>query len=184
MVLTPERGFVRMLRGALIGSVASLLGVGLHAAAHGATGALGSFFAAMPVALGVGVALANRQYTFWRAWLVLLALQPVIHLVANSTAHASHDTATVGATVDGRMLGAHVLAAALAAAWVTIGDRVLWQWIGSMCRRLTVGVWSPVFPELNELIHWASRELVVATERILQSASRRGPPSAVALRTL
>ena len=179
MVLTPDRGLVRLIRGALIGLAASVLGIGLHAAANGTAGAFGSFFAAMPVALVVGIALANRQYTFWRAWLVLLALQPVIHLLATSTAHASHTTATVGAGVNTRMLGAHVIAAALAAAWVAVGDRVLWQWIDTVGRSLTVSACTLKSPEPQALIVSTFGLFAIATERMLLSAPRRGPPVVV-----
>ncbi len=130
----------------------------------------------MPVALVVGIALANRQYSFWRAWLVLLALQPVIHLLATSTAHASHGTTTVGAGVNVRMLSAHVIAAALAAAWIAVGDRVLWQWVDAVGRSLTVSAWLPDIRELQVSIVRACGQFVIPTERMLLIAPRRGPP--------
>jgi hypothetical protein len=139
---SPDRGLIRLARGATIGAVATGLGMTLHSWSHHRHPSVGLIALLLPIAAALGTALANRRFGFSRAFAVLLLIQPVIHVVALATEHSEHAMAPVPPSVavagpPGQMLVAHVVAAALAAWWIACGDRVVWRWINDVSHRLT-----------------------------------------------
>lgn len=167
-----------MLRGAAVGLVAAMLGIGLHTWSQDAAASPEQLAAIAPPAVVVGIAMAGRRYSFGRAFAVLLLLQPVLHLAALSTHHPDHSApSAVLPVADTSMFAAHVVAAALAAWWVSVGDDLLWRWLGTVITRLA--------PRLVVVRH-DGRPLALAItttaasrriDHLLWSAPRRGPPA-------
>ena len=88
---------------------------------------MGALFATGVLATVVGLSFAGRRLTWRRSFAALLLLQPTLHLALTTLAagahhhhHAFHD-----ASANWAMVGAHVVAAAVAAWWVSAADGLL-----------------------------------------------------------
>jgi hypothetical protein len=173
---TPDNGALRIVRGSLVGLVALTVALAMHVLANGAVPALGPLVLALPVVSAVGIALANRRYTWRRAFAVLLLLQPIVHLLAESTAHTHDVPPTALSPSNGfTMLLAHIVAAGLAATWLAAADRIVWAWVRA--------VWIRPLPEVR--LKWADTDTQLTspgpsvsstTRNVVTSAPRRGPP--------
>jgi hypothetical protein len=144
-----------------------------HAAAGGPVDVAGAAWAFVGL-LGPAWWLARRERGWGAIVLTQLGAQQLAHLVlaasAASAGHAGHV-----ATSPDLMLYAHLVAAALAGAWLRAGERRAWA---AVRRFLLVLVPPPALPWAAGLVRPAPRPPVAAVgARLLRHAmARRGPP--------
>jgi hypothetical protein len=176
--LNPDRGGLRLVRGALLGAVAAAIGVGLHVSAHGVIPRPALVVTGVVAAGLVGTASCGRRLTFSRALLVLLLLQPVLHFVLVAGGHQAHSAAaTEQATSAGSlMVAAHVAAAVVAALWVSVGDAVLWRWIGEIWLQLSALVVLVVTTPAPRVPRSRTAAPRRALDLLLRGIPYRGPP--------
>ena len=166
-----------MARAAVVASAAIGISLVAHSAAHGATPTLGVLVSGLAVAVLVGINTSTRRYTTGRAFLVLVLLQPVLHLWFVAGAHGNHaidSTASTASAVP--MVLAHIVAALVVAWWIGQGDAVIWQWVSVVWSQI-VARSAPVAilltPSVRKTPTKACSELLL---QLCGSLTHRGPP--------
>lgn len=185
MALHPDKGLLRAVRAVTIAVIALTISLGSHGFAHGEIPGAGALVSGLAVTLLIGLNTSGRRYTTGRALIVLLAVQPALHVLFVVGAHGAHPVNSAGSvlpsapTAGPAMVGAHLLAAGLAAVWIGHGDGLLWRWVGQVWQRL-VRASSPL-PEFIAPLSGGSKECPSWSTlgRLTGSLSHRGPPLAV-----
>ena len=169
----------RAARALVLTCTAVVAGVGAHLLGGGAV-SLGGVAAAFPVLLAFVWSLTNRE----RGWLPIagaqLAGQQAVHSILDWGAHPAAGDGGLPADL---LLYAHVLAAALMAAWLRCGER--WAWaaarravraIATRVRFLVslLGNQRPAHPE--HLPHASTGLPAPAWILLRHAVVRRGPP--------
>jgi len=174
-----------MFRTVTIATVAMAISLGSHLVADGAVPGTGALVVGFTITLLLGLNTSSRRYTFARAFVVLVATQPLLHVLFAAGAHNSHleqdvsTSLTSAHSFEATMVGAHVIAAILVAAWIAQGESLLWRWMGQVWWQIvrplsTVDVLCPpTAGRLPSVARWD------AFARLTGSVSHRGPPFAV-----
>jgi hypothetical protein len=167
------------VRGAAVAAWAVGLTLAGHAVAAGALPSLPSLVPLAGVSLVVGTVVAGRRISFGRGLAALLLLQPLLHLLLHVLTHphpplAAAPTVPVPAVhLDAAMVGAHVLAAVGAAAWLAWADAWLWRVLG---RLLPVAAPEQVLPPDLDRAAPACRTPTWRTNDHVGGLRSRGPP--------
>lgn len=115
---------LRVVRGAVLATVALLAGAGGHALAGGALPGLPVLGGLLAALTPVAALLVGRRVDALQAGLLLVLGQAVVHLALMVTADGVHHGAHAGATPT--MLLAHLAAAGIGGLWLAAGERALW----------------------------------------------------------
>lgn len=181
----PVDGAARWLRGATVGSVASLVAFGGHVLGAGSAPGPLPLTGLISVAVLVAVALSGVRWRLTSLLAVLLGAQVVFHIAfaaahghPAASGHAAHLSAAGGP--GGRMLAVHALAAVVTAALLRRGEDVCWQLAAAVirpariARLLVTTAVAEQLPRFGAGIHHA-RSMV--SELLVDAAPRRGPPA-------
>lgn len=157
----------------------TLLTVGGHAAAGG--GLPGPFGVAIVALLATGVSqvLAPRRLRIAPVLGLLLAGQGLAHVVLSVTGH--HATTSAGGPGAAPMLGAHVVAAIVAAVVLARSDELVDRWL--TLAATVLGTPLPVLADLpRAVVRRPERSRTPGlTDSLLHHAGRRGPPARLLL---
>jgi hypothetical protein len=182
----PVGGAARWLRGATVGSVASVVSLGGHVLGAGSAPGLLPLTGLTSVAVLAAVALSGVRWRLTSLLAVLLGAQVGFHIAfaaahshaAAGSGHAAHLPAAGGPGV--RMLALHLLAALVSAALLRRGEDVCWQLASAVARpariarlRVPTAV-AELLPRLGAGVHHARS---VVSELLVDAAPRRGPPA-------
>jgi len=183
----------RAVRGALAGSVTTLLALAFHVFGGGAAPDAVAVGGSLLAAIWVCTVLAGRRLRPWTLAVAVALAQLVLHTVfsistatvatippAAGSAHA-HGDAAIGAIVHTghAMWLAHVIAGAVTVAGILVGDRMLSAATGvgaRIVRRILVAIAAPspvATPRIPMPLAPAS---LVLADRAIAAVSRRGPP--------
>lgn len=177
-------GLLREVRAVVFALVCLSLSAALHSWAHGELPALTALVAGAGLSLGVGVLLANRRRGLLPIGLVLGAVQVVLHGVFTLVG-ASGEHMMMPAHSASAMLGAHVAAGALTAAWLSAGEKATWRLVRWLAVRVPVlrAVFALVIPDAPRVTWARLAERRVPMPRLVwvRSVVRRGPPRILAV---
>jgi hypothetical protein len=173
------RGPGRWVRGAVIGSAASLLALGGHVLAGEPTPPAATVLALVAVTVLASVGLSGRRWT--TGWLlgVLLGAQVAFHVaLASGSGHSGH-AALTPAGPSSLMAVAHLGAALLSAALLKHGEDACWhlaQRLSQPWRALT-GLPATLLPfgSVRNVLG-SSRPVALTPAYVIVDAPRRGPP--------
>ncbi|MEO8329311.1 MAG: hypothetical protein ABI586_04825 [Candidatus Nanopelagicales bacterium] len=175
--LAPDRGRLRPIRGSVVGLVALATTVGLHALVSHEISTKRVLLLAGLACL-VGTAASGRQWGLVRSFVVLLGLQPMLHvlLVADSHAHTAAMSDSVELPARSMVL-AHVIAAVIGAVAICYVDSVLWRYLADAWRRL-FGPSTPIWVQISNRAAMPPAPRRDQRHHTFQPASpRRGPPT-------
>jgi hypothetical protein len=169
----------RIVRGAVLATLAAVLTVAGHLAGGGSLPELTVLVVLIPLLAGVITALANRFGTALGAIAVLAVGQLVLHrlIEALTPTHAEHHIVEATRPGDGGMVAMHVLVTLLTAAALRYADRAL-DALGAALARVLPRRPAPLSAD-RPLATLATPGPVVALRlaRALAAAHvRRGPP--------
>lgn len=157
----------------------TLLTIGGHAAAGGGLpGPVGVAIVAL-LATGVSQVLAPRRLRIASVLGLLLAGQGLAHVVLSVTGH--HATTSAGGPGAAPMLGAHVVAAIVAAVVLARSDELVDRWL--TLAATVLGTPLPVLADLpRAVVRRPERSRTPGlTDSLLHHAGRRGPPARLLL---
>src|SRR4051794_3446199 len=175
-------GPLRLVRGAVVGSSAVVLGAGGHALASGMTPTTSSLAMASVVAVLIGIAMSGRRWRLPSLIAVLAAAQLAFHVLLGGTPHTMpgmHDPLGGGGSHHPfLMVLTHALAVIVSAALLERGEDWCWQLVELLTRplRLTRLVPLVAHAELSVVNEWTSP--VGRRQVWLSSQQHRGPPCA------
>jgi hypothetical protein len=166
----------RTWRGATLGLAGWYMVVVSHGFVSGSLPSVGAVLATGFLAALVGVGLAGRRWTWRRAFLALLLLQPTLHLALSALA-SGHHHAAAGSSGGWPMVIAHVVAAAGAALVISRGEHAL-----DVLATLLVSVLRRITPRQALAPLWADASLLTSGDGwcpsygVRWSVQLRGPP--------
>jgi hypothetical protein len=173
-------GPLRLVRGAIVGSSAVVLGAGGHALASGMTPPASSLAVAGAVALLVGIVMSGRRWRLPSLIAVLAAAQLAFHVLLGGSAHAmpGMPAPAGGSHHPVLMVLAHAMAVVVSAALLERGEDWCWQLVELLTRPLRFTRLAPVVAhaELSVINEWTSP--VGRRQVWLSSQQHRGPPCA------
>ena len=177
VVLAPERGLLRALRGGSVAVASTVLALTAHVAGGGSAPSTGLGLVAT-VALGTAAtAVADRRASVGGMFVVVGAGQLVLHGLLAALSPAAHSHATVPVVPGSAMLVAHSAAAVLTALLLARADAAVFavaRAVGLVLPRATTVLAAPPAP-LRFLV---PPRPVPVTVRVLLARvlPRRGPP--------
>ena len=168
----------RVLRTGLIGSALAVLTLAGHTAGGGAVDAFGLLLVGV-VSVALAAALSARRLSTPMLLGVLLAGQAFLHVLVTMSAGHAHAGPSLPATM---MVGAHVLAAGVAAVLIAHADGLAARWQAFL--PTVIGAAEPPVVRLAS----AATPLVIrrtdsraALVLLLHGVVRRGPPASAVL---
>jgi hypothetical protein len=174
--VTPARGWPRVVRGLSLAAACLALSAVAHAAAGGGLPVSGPFLFGAALVAVAAVALADRRRSAGEIFAVVLATQPVLHVLLSLSAHGPGPIAPTAS-----MVAAHLGAAAALAVLLAGGETLVWSFAAlaatvllRTARQLLTS--SPVAAATR----CPGRPVTLPADRqawrAIRSAPRRGPP--------
>lgn len=169
---------MRRTRTAVVAGALAILTLAGHAAGSGGL-TLTSIAAILLLSTSLAVATTRRALTWWRALVVLLGGQALLHVVMTFTAAHDHPSTAIDAPM---MVLGHVVASLIAAAIVLHIDALLARWRAYLSSVLGAASLDGIAP-LDEVAHCAPTASAAGSTMAGLGAHvrRRGPPRAVAM---
>jgi hypothetical protein len=174
--VTPARGWPRAVRGLSLAAACLALSGAAHAAAGGGLPVSGPFLFGAALVAVAAVALADRQRSAGEIFAVVLATQPVLHVLLSLSAHGPGPVAPTAS-----MVAAHIGAAVTLAALLAGGETLVWSFAALAATVLLrtarqLLAWSPVAAAAGCTGRLVTLPADRQAWRAIRSAPHRGPP--------